>query len=208
MRRPIYWLLMAFAAVASGPASAGLIDFTTGAWSGANGQGSFTHGNVRVSTNVGKLTQGSHGLGISSSKLDHFIGLDDEIDEALLFDEALTVDFLNPGGQHVRQISLLNLFDDWLVGPESYTIEAYLAGGGSQTFTGTVPLPTQPGGLLVLDLPGTFGRIDKLEFTVPNYFSDYSVTAIVTPLPAALWLFGTAIGGLFFTARRRRRTAC
>lgn len=198
-----------FLVVAAGSAYAGRIEFTDPAWSGANGETSFGNGNVTISTNTGNLSQGSSfGIGIKSGLDDLLLGTGDEIDDDVFgTDEVLTVEFSK--ATVVRQIELLNLFLE-IGGAENYGISVTPESGPGTVLTGPITAPTNAAGLWTVGLASSLGPISKLEFFVPGNFdfkSDFSVGAIVTPLPAAVWMFGAALLGLFGLRRRIQNKA-
>lgn len=109
------------------------------------------------------------------------------------------------GGNHANRNS------DWTIRLNS----TVLTGGnlsGSDSFTSSSPfdLLTGSGGVLALmGLSVSTGDVIALEFISPTSFAtfngvDLTITASAVPVPAAVWLFGTALLGLVGFSKRRK----
>jgi len=187
-------LMCAAAVIASSfgtAANAAVIDFGTSGGSNCSASGcSVNLGgstvNVSVSSGQGSVTQALFGLGVDSGFAD-----DGALDNYAVgaSQEALTFTFDAPV---VLDSIGLGLFEGPDSGNSFYTID-----GGSQvpihssSFTvgqqvSTLVISTDPRGFI----GNTTFRVNQLE-----------VSAV--PLPAAAWLFGSALFGLGFVKRRR-----
>lgn len=210
-------------------ASAGMIDFTNeNPWKGANGQSTFTSGNVELSAvQVGDVITFNHmpasepagcaagaaALGVALACNGDGLGIsfgspsDDEVTGS--FNEKLIVDFKD--GQGIaQQIILLDLFDEG--DGEQAELRINYASSFETVTVNLSGLGDNDGGIHIIDLLGmgieTTG-ITSISFDAADDggVSDFAVAGIVTPLPAALWLFGSALLGLAGFGRLRRRTA-
>jgi hypothetical protein len=206
---------------------AGAVDFRDGAWSGAEGQPTFTVGDVTATADcqvaagcdgVGFLDLGSYdlsqssttGLGIQGTLFGNLLGAADEIDR-LSFDsaaaEVLKIDFAAPVA--LGSMLITNLFDEEFFSFQYLEIGSYsLDGGQSWTdFFALAEPPNNPNGELLIDLGGAV--TDQVWFRVPDghsqsVLSEFSVAAITpVPEPATLLLLGSGLVGLGGIARRR-----
>lgn len=141
-----------------------------------------------------------------------------------------SLDILFTKATFVRQIALLDLFVEGTGSGETATFSIFYESAdgqaeGSAGFTGTVNRgdfgPNVSDGFYLIDLAdvstmsATIGvydgsrKVSRIEFDAPfdGGVSDFAVAGIVTPLPAAVWLFGSALFGLAGFGRWRRRNA-
>ncbi len=112
----------------------------------------------------------------------------------------MNVDF----GADVTNVSFDITSDEIAIGNSSGTVTAYLDGAivGSLDLFGD----GDPVTLNLIDL-SAFGMIDQLVLTssldpAGLGFDNFSFTAV--PVPAAVWLFGSGLLGLFGIARRKK----
>ena len=91
-------------------------------------------------------------------------------------------------------------------GPYAYAgqVTGYLEGGGTVTHlfdstAGTVVFDQSWVNLTSIDIVFTTGRIDS-DFTIPALDN---ITLQAVPVPAAVWLFGSALAGLGWLRRRQ-----
>lgn len=207
-------------------ASAGLIDFTNETpWKGADNKTSFISGNVTVQTPFGRMTfndggnepvgcnDGSNALSLNLACDGDGLGVvDDEISGTA--QQQIIVEFAGSNGV-AQQLIFLDLFTE---GPQSEQAEFVIVydSASNDTYAGNVNLGTDfgltenPGGIWVVDLLGLGVRttgIEKIIFDAQDDdgLSDVALAGIVTPLPAAVWLFGSALLGLAGFSRARRR---
>ena len=106
----------------------------------------------------------------------------------------------SPGGINADELSLQN-------GPGQYNDGEVLHLAFSEALTGS-------GGQVALDLTQTFiggatflgfggpGGLDVYDAQYPSYLAGGYVSASVVPIPAAAWLFGSALAGLGWIRRR------
>lgn len=214
---------------ASAAASAGTIDFTSSTWAGVDGNSTITINGVQLRTvqdgdvmtfnsappsEPAGCAAGAADLGIALACDGDGIGIsfgspsDDEITGT--FNEKLIVDFLNDGGI-ARKIVLLDLFDE---GPSAEQAEIRINYADAFEII-TLNLGGQgdnEGGIQIIDLVAMGIKSDGIlsisfDAADDNGVSDYAIAGIVTPLPAAVWLFGSALLGLAGFGRLRRRTS-
>jgi len=148
------------------------------------------------------------GVGISATLWGISDG-DDEVSPT----EKLTVSFANAAG--VNRVDLLNLFPGacCLANPETVKAKFFDSSDNfiiELTFTGNNSDST---GYLSSLFP-TISGVKKIEFTTPlllltdDLVNDAAVAAVgVVPIPAAVWLFGSALMGLAGVGSRRMHQA-
>lgn len=108
----------------------------------------------------------------------------------------------------VYEITFGNVLSAW---KESVDVYAGTAGdAGSFQFAGSILNTVAQGGatLSLLSLSGVFDTIRLVDTSsLPGNFDVDAVRVAPVPLPAAAWLFITAVSGLLVFSRRRVRTA-
>jgi len=104
-------------------------------------------------------------------------------------------------------VELFNELDGGGVGPGSGIIGGPLFGGATadtwQTFTTTAFAGPDTSGGITLQLAAICGA--DANCVSDFYIDNVSIVADVVPIPAAVWLFGSALGMMGWT--RRRKTA-
>lgn len=201
------------------------VDFTKSDWSVVNGTNSSSGTGISTSTGVslssigGNLTfnnpDGAEGCGNSGATKNAIIantGLDctgdgigikdDEITQSS--NEALTVSFKRI--VNILSIELLDLFAD-----EGSGERAVIQGVASDDFHAVDSGQFLGGGYWKIDFPAdglSLAGISAFTLTgIGDDFSDYSLARIeyeysVVPVPASVWLFGTALLGFIGLSRR------
>lgn len=206
--------LLATALTTMAPLSLGAtLDFTdTAIWGGANGATSFMATDDGITATLiatgGNMTTNATGdqAGCAASIaplacLGDGIGIvDDEVSGGGT--QSLTLSF--DSAVNVNSISFLDLFDENPA--ESVTLLVMFAAGGSSSFTATSP-GSNPGGFLEWTA-GPLNGVTSIEFSAATLSSsnDFALAAAnvsAVPLPAAAWLFGSALLGLVTVARRK-----
>ena len=198
-------------ASASMAASAGVIDFTSSAWSGANGQGSFSFGGVTLSACLQSTTPGcgqtlgypyltyssTYGIGIRGTAFD---GNPDEIGRGIAVTEILKVSFSSPAS--LTQLQFRKFGSDTLpiVGtqvPEVVSV-AYNGGGYTDyTANGSDPFTASY----------VTSGVNYLYIKGKNVGSEASLLNITTadvPVPATLPLIGLGLAAFGGLSLRRR----
>ena len=207
-----------------------VVDFTSNAWSGTNGTINFVGPGITLSSAGGNMTfnssDGATGCGSggdsdieSETQLDctgDGIGIaaigssDDEITQG--GKESLTVTFTN-GPVNIHSIDLLDLFAREISGEKAVitwatgSFEAHADPGSGP------PIPYNRGGYWEVnegssdyDSGLTMAGITSFTLTgFGDHFSDYSLARIefsAVPVPAAFWMFGTALIGFVAMSRR------
>lgn len=172
--------------------SAATLDF--GTWSGSNCGVSgcaFDGGtnSVTVSSSQGTVTQGLFGLGVDSGTLDDW-ALDNNWPGAN--PEALTFSFTHAVILDSIDLGLFdNIFDS---GKSFYTLD----GGSAVTITDSITLV----GLEFSDLVISTNTRGFLESGTSFRVNQLQVSSVV-PVPAAVWLFGSALLGLVGIKRKK-----
>ena len=202
-------------------AQAVVIDFTSNAWSGANGTSNHTVGGVTLSSGDDKMTfnegvgeiAGCNAAGSGSTSLacnGDGIGItNDEITEG--GNQTLTVAFDEDliGPVNIKAIHLLDLFADERGG------ETAVISWGSETINPKASGSHNPGGYWEVNFPyDNNGNLLIMagigSFTLTGFgdhFSDYALARIefsAVPIPAAFWMFGTALIGFVAMSRRTK----
>ena len=187
--------------VLSATANAASIDFTSNAWSGVAGL-TTTVGDVKLTSIGGNLTfngslgerAGCFSAGAGLACQGDGIGIsNDEISEG--GNQILTVDFLH-GPVNVTKLVLLDLF-----GQEQSGEIAVISGQDYQSDTSV----NSAGGYFLTGF--TADGISTITLTGnDDGFSDYALARIEyspVPLPAAAWLFASALMGFSLMSRKR-----
>ena len=217
----------------SASALAGLVDFTDDTYAGIEGQANTAINGYTFQATFGSMTFNASDSGSACDNPSapmiagatfacdgDGIGIrNDEITGNQ--NETLLIDL--PMNTQVLEIALLDLFKEG--GSTGEVAEFTIVYEGGDTFTGTInrssiPASTPANGFYVIDLLDTTTyvagagpaydptrNVERIQFDAGNdSVSDYAVAGlVVTPLPAAAWLFGSALLGLAGFGRMRRR---
>lgn len=192
---------------------AATLDFTNMAtWGGANGTTPFTATDSLITATLssvgGNMTTnatgdqaGCAGAGTTLACDGDGIGIvNDEVSGGA---QSLTLSFANT--VNVNSISFLDLFEENPA--ETVTILVNYAAGGSTSFA-AIAAGGNSGGFLEWTAGSTLMGVDSIEFSAGSVASnDFALAAAdvsAVPLPAAAWLFGSALLGLVTVARRKR----
>ena len=206
--------LLATALSTLAPLSLGAtLDFTdTAIWGGANGTTPFQATDDGITATLssigGNMTTNATGdqAGCAASGTSLACGGDgigivnDEVSGGGT--QSLTLSFEST--VNVNSISFLDLFQENPT--ETVTLLVMFAGGGSSSYTASSP-GGSPGGFLEWTAGSTLVGVDSIVFSAGDLSSnDFALAAVnvsAVPLPAAAWLFGSALLGLVTVARRK-----
>ena len=183
------------------PSGPFLADFR-GPDGGDTGSASLSLNGVLVSSAGGNIAEnGIDGLGVQGNQENNEIDIDNNNGPA----ESLT--FVLPQGVNSVAWGITDLFAtlDGDANPEEGSVTVSGA-GATDTFTFTGVGDESGNGEVALMFSNLAGA-DTFEFFVANDAppnSDFSV-GLVTPLPAAVWMFGAGLAAVSGAAYRRRR---
>jgi hypothetical protein len=197
-------------ATASMTASAGVIDFTSSAWSSANGQGSFTSDGVTLSACLAatipacaqtlgypQLTYSAiYGVGIRSTPID---GNPDEIGRGIAVTEILKVSFSAPASLTQLQFRKFGVDTGLFGGQTAEVVGVSYNGGGFTEYTANGSDP--------FSASYVTGGVNYLYIKGVNVGSEASLLNITTanvPVPATLPLIGLGLAAFGGLSLRRR----
>lgn len=184
---------------------AGLIDFTSAAWSGANNNSSFTSGDITLTGsstlsfngNASELPGCQDSFSLTTTNLacagDGIGMVNDEISGNQ--QQSLTVTF-NQGNVNIIQIELLDLYNS--EGPNGQPEIAIISLNGSDFNASGIYTPGDFGGYFATGFNAN--GVSELVLTASNdAWSDYSLARITTsdvPEPSSLMLLGLGLLGM------------
>jgi len=219
LRSPFSALALVAGALVIMPAAsqAALYDFTSAGWSGADGQATFTSGNVTaaalpsgnlLSSQAFDGSPAACGSGLACARDGLGIGDDEVTYGAAATREVLRLTFNT--AVNITGIDFLDLFQAQTQTSDPSTevarFRVTFAGGSTADGTATGTALDTTGFLRLATLFNNVKQIDFFAAAPSPENTDFAVAAIsgaVVPIPAALPLLGSALAGLGVFGRRR-----